>query len=95
MSNSVSVRRAAKNTRCYGDGVWCCEKGWKCLCPSFEMREGLSWGTVPISGQWLQKHKAECGGKLIQLVAPQTKAASKTVLSSQKARLQKAKGLCR
>lgn len=59
-------------------GVWCCEKTWKCLWPSFVMHHGLAWGVIPVKGNpWRQEHDTVCGGRLIQLVEPKERSVQR------------------
>lgn len=65
------------------EGVWCCERGWQCKWQGYALHQGLSWGTVPTKGNvWLEWHKRECGGELIQLIQP---VKDKMQLSDRKA----------
>lgn len=54
-------------------GVWCCDQQHKCKWQGFALHQGLSWGTIPDeSNVWRQWHDRECGGKLIQIVEPES-----------------------
>ena len=62
------------------DSVWCCAKKARCKWQGFALHQGLAWGTVPPpSNTWRQWHDRECGGELVQLLAPGGQSAADEV----------------
>ena len=54
-------------------GVWCCEKKYKCSWQGYALHRGLSWGEIDkVSQAWRHTHEERCGGKLIQLIKPES-----------------------
>lgn len=58
-------------------GVWCCTEKSKCQWQGFALNQGLAWGTTDgPTTMWIERHKENCRGRLVQLVPPNAPASA-------------------